>query len=185
MTKTFSLLAVCTGNVCRSPVAERLLAERLGPTVEVSSAGTRALVGEPIHGPMAPLLEQHGGSPLAFSARQVREEDVRTAQLVLAMSRQHRAAVVELWPGAVRRTFTLLEFARIVSGLGATSLTGDTSGVRLSQLLPLAAASRSAYPAHRPGDDDVVDPYGRAGDVYRQSMEQILPAVEAIVAAVR
>ena len=54
----FSILAVCTGNVCRSPAVERLLASKLGPTVSVRSAGTHALVGHPISEPMAALLRQ-------------------------------------------------------------------------------------------------------------------------------
>ena len=54
--EVFSILAVCTGNVCRSPAVERLLASKLGPTVSVSSAGTHALVGHPISEPMAALL---------------------------------------------------------------------------------------------------------------------------------
>mgnify|MGYP002738687724 CR=1 FL=1 len=49
----YRILTVCTGNVCRSPAAERLLEHTLNPSVTVRSAGTRALVGEPIHPPMA------------------------------------------------------------------------------------------------------------------------------------
>jgi protein-tyrosine phosphatase len=47
----FSILAVCTGNVCRSPAVERLLTGQLFPTVTVSSAGMHALVGHPIPNP--------------------------------------------------------------------------------------------------------------------------------------
>jgi hypothetical protein len=43
----FAILCVCTGNVCRSPAAERLLAARLGPGVVVASAGTVAALGGP------------------------------------------------------------------------------------------------------------------------------------------
>jgi len=56
----FSILTVCTGNVCRSPAVERLLSTELGPTVQVSSAGTHALVGHPISQPMAALLTASG-----------------------------------------------------------------------------------------------------------------------------
>ena len=56
----FSILTVCTGNVCRSPAVERLLASKLGPTVSVASAGTHALVGHPISEPMAVLLQNSG-----------------------------------------------------------------------------------------------------------------------------
>ena len=54
--EAFSILTVCTGNICRSPAVERLLTRKLGPTVSVSSAGTHALVGHPIAEPMASLL---------------------------------------------------------------------------------------------------------------------------------
>ncbi|GMA87571.1 hypothetical protein GCM10025868_28210 [Angustibacter aerolatus] len=48
------VLVVCTGNVCRSPLVERLLRQRLGTdAVDVSSAGTQALVGEPMTDPAA------------------------------------------------------------------------------------------------------------------------------------
>ena len=58
----FSILVVSTGNVCRSPAAERLLQQRLGPTVTVESAGTFGLVGEPIAAPMAQLLAERGAA---------------------------------------------------------------------------------------------------------------------------
>ena len=59
----FTILTVCTGNLCRSPAAERLLASKLGPTVKVSSAGTHALVGQPISEPMAALLRDSSLEP--------------------------------------------------------------------------------------------------------------------------
>ena len=65
----FSILAVCTGNVCRSPAVERLLASKLGPTVRVSSAGTHALVGHPISEPMAALLLETAALSLIRSRR--------------------------------------------------------------------------------------------------------------------
>ena len=68
----FSILVVCTGNVCRSPAAERLLASKLGSTVQVASAGTHALVGQPISEPMAALLRDSdlSRSPLKRAACQ-------------------------------------------------------------------------------------------------------------------
>ena len=56
----FRILTVCTGNICRSPVAERLLQAGLGDAVAVSSAGVRAVVGDPIHPGMVALLERSG-----------------------------------------------------------------------------------------------------------------------------
>src|SRR5215204_3965961 len=77
----FSILAVCTGNVCRSPAVERLLATKLGPTITVSSAGTHALVGHPISEPMAMLLRNRGIDTLPFEARRLSEQMLREAGL--------------------------------------------------------------------------------------------------------
>ena len=46
-----TILCICTGNVCRSPAAERLLAHALGPSVHVASAGTYALAGQAVLAP--------------------------------------------------------------------------------------------------------------------------------------
>ena len=110
----FSILAVCTGNVCRSPAVERLLASKLGPTVTVSSAGTHALVGHPISDPMAALLLDSDVEPDSFAARRLSEPMLKEADLILSMTRAQRGLVVELWPPAVRRTFTLRELARLL-----------------------------------------------------------------------
>lgn len=184
MTRPFRVLTLCTGNVCRSPALERLLAARLGPSVSVQSAGTRALVGEPVHGPMQALMLEQGADPEGFRARQLTEQHAREADLVLALTRSHRAAAVDVWPGAVRRTFTLREFARIAAHLTGSGGDGADPGARLAALVPVAAASRASHPPAGPEEDDVVDPYLRHDDVYRQSMDQILPAVEVLVRAV-
>src|SRR5829696_596819 len=118
----FSILAVCTGNVCRSPAVERLLASKLGPTVAVKSAGTHALVGHPISDPMAALLRDGGLETNGFEARRVSEQILKEADLILAMTRAQRGLVVELWPPAVHRAFTLREFARLLDQADASVL---------------------------------------------------------------
>ncbi len=81
---------------------ERLLAAGLaGTDVTVSSAGTGALVGESISGPMAELVTGAGADGTAFAARQLTAAHLRDADLVLALTRAHRRAVVELLPAAV------------------------------------------------------------------------------------
>jgi protein-tyrosine phosphatase len=179
-----TVLAVCTGNVCRSPAVERLLRQAFGPGsgIRVVSAGTGALVGEPIHPPMAALLREAGADAEDFAARGLTEDLVRRGDLVLALTREHRGDVVELAPAAVRRTFTLRELARLAErvdpgALDAAAGPGATPAARLAALLPLAAAQRSAVPAEQ---DDVVDPYRQDAAVYRRSFDQITPAVAAI-----
>ncbi|UZN04133.1 low molecular weight phosphatase family protein [Cellulomonas sp. S1-8] len=177
------ILAVCTGNICRSPVVERLLAARLaGTDVQVASAGTHAVVGNPVSAPMVPLLQSAGADASGFTAQQLTAELVRDADLVLALTRSHRTAIVELVPAAVRRTFTLRELARLVAHLDLETLhaAGDTPAARLRALPALAAGVRHVAGL---GDDDVFDPYGQSDAVYLASYEEIAPAVDTIAAA--
>lgn len=181
----FSVLAVCTGNICRSPAVERLLRTSLAdPGVEVTSAGTGALVGYPVSPPMLALLAAAGVAADDFLARQLTEEMVRRADLVLALTRAHRAAVVELVPAAVRRTFTLREFARLSAGVDPTALPGGAPPVRLRALVQLAAAQRGRLPV-RPTDDDVIDPYRRSDEVYAQVFTTLRASVDEVVGLAR
>lgn len=183
---TFSVLAVCTGNICRSPAVERLLTAVLGTSsgIAVRSAGTGAMVGSAMPDEMAQLVAAAGASPDDFAARQLTEAMLRESQLVLALTRAHRSTIVELFPGAVRRTFTVRELARLVSTVDPADLPTSTPAERFAALLPLAAAQRGQYPSP-PEDDDVVDPYRRSSQVYAESFAQLAPAVRAVVAAVR
>ena len=186
MRAPFTVLAVCTGNICRSPAVERLLAAGLGPGsgVVVTSAGTRAVVGHGVSDPMAALLTSAGVSPQGFAARQITREDVRGADLVLALTRAHRTAVVELEPSVLRRTFTLRELARLAADVDPADLPHGTPAQRLAALVPLAAARRGRARVS-PADDDVVDPFRRSDAVYAQVFDVLTPAVDAVVAAAR
>ncbi len=179
----FRILTVCTGNICRSPVAERLLQAALGESVAVASAGVRAMVGEPIHPEMGALLEGSGIPADGFAARQESSADVRSADLVLALTREHRAQLVQQTPAALRRSFTLLEFAHIVAFPELPPVAAGDVGVRLRELVPLAARHRSlAGPTETL---DVPDPYGRDSVAYELAYALIRDAVDAIARAAR
>lgn len=178
------VLAVCTGNVCRSPVTEILLRAHWAgdPNLLVSSAGIRALVGETIHPPIRKVLLDWNLPDEPFAAVQVTPEILAAADLVLVMTRQHRASVVSLHPPAVRRTFTLLEFARIAP-LVAPSLAPGPLSQRLAALVPKAARARGR--AWATADDDAItDPYDRGAAACRATVDRIQAAVAGIVAAV-
>lgn len=181
--RPFTVLTVCTGNICRSPAVERLLAAALGPDsgVRVESAGVAAVVGAPVAPLMAARLGAAGVSPEDFAARQVTEHMVRDADLVLALTRRHRSALVELSPAAVRRTFTLRELARLAAAVDPGALPPGSAAERLSALVPLATAHRGTHRV-RPEDDDVVDPWGHDARTYARSFEQLAPAVRTIAA---
>ena len=177
--EVFSILAVCTGNVCRSPAVERLLANQLGPSVSVTSAGTHALVGHPISEPMAVLLRQAGVDPEPFQGRRLSEQMLKEADLILTMTRAQRGLVVELRPAAVRRAFTLREFARLLSRVDRSALPDRTPGDRLGAAIPLASAERGKERTS-PGVDDVLDPFRLSDAIYAESFAQMLSAVDAI-----
>jgi protein-tyrosine phosphatase len=175
----YAILCVCTGNVCRSPAAELLLAARLGPSVRVASAGTLGLVGRPIEPPMAAHLAALGLETAGFTARRLTAAEVRAADLVLGLTRGHRAEAVELAPAAVRRAFTLLEFARLLGQIQPDELPDTSVADRLRTAVALAATRRRMVVG--PVDaDDIVDPYRLTQDVYDQSFSGIRIAVDAI-----
>jgi protein-tyrosine phosphatase len=191
----FSILTVCSGNICRSPMAEQLLRAGLAdlPGVRVSSAGTVGLVGSPMDAQAAALSAQFGVTDSALHvARELSAPIVGDAQLVFAMAREHRRAVVEYEPRAARRTFTIREFSRIAAEITNDDL-ADISAIskndiagRLSAAVTIVASMRGMVdrPAS-PEDDDVIDPYRRSVDVYERSAAELRPAVDAVVNFVR
>lgn len=177
------VLTVCTGNICRSPAAHLLLQDAFGPDsgITVSSAGVMALVGEPVSGPMASLLRGAGVNPDGFAASQLTEADVRRATLILGLTRAHRSHAVSLWPAAVRRSFTLKEFARLATLVPETDIAALAGSggpaARLEALAALAGRYRIPVPAE---EDDIIDPYRRSNAVYADVFAQIRAAVGAI-----
>jgi protein-tyrosine phosphatase len=156
------VLVVCTGNICRSPMAEHLLRAGLSERdVLVASAGTHGLVGEGMQPHALDVLRERGVDGSGFRARRLEAHHVEDADLVLTATREHRAAAVTLAPRAVRKTFTLREFDRLLS---VADLTAAADG---SALVAAAAAHRGLVRPDKPGDDDITDPYGgpRAGYV--------------------
>lgn len=175
------VLLVCTGNICRSPVAERFLGEHWSGEwdVHVSSAGTRAHVGAPIYSPVRKLLVERGLAEVPFLARQLTPALVQAADLVLVMTREHRSAVVVLHPAAVRRTFTLREFAR-VAPMGEATMRGNSLGERLASLVSAASRLRGLARVSA-AEDAIVDPYGRGDSACLAAVDQIEHMVDDVV----
>ena len=94
-----SILVVCIGNICRSPVAERMLQQML-PEKEISSAGVGALVDHPVDELAAKVASEHGLDTSGHMARQLTPEICRGADLILAMSEENREQVYRIAPEA-------------------------------------------------------------------------------------
>jgi len=163
---TFRVLHVCTGNICRSPMAEHLmragLRQRLGADAGrfvIESAGTWGHTGSPMESSAMSTLASYDVDGSSFSARELVAEHVVAADLILGATREHRAAAVVLHPRAAARTFTLREFARLAGAVDAAALpTGDVEE-RARALVTAVAGRRGLVPPDSPRDDDLDDPY--------------------------
>jgi protein-tyrosine phosphatase len=166
----FRVLFVCIGNVCRSPLGERLLAGRLdSEQFEVSSAGVGALVGSQMTPEVVAHLESYGGSADGFASRQLTPAMVGQSDLVLTATAAIRSRVLEDSPGALRRTFTVLEFAALLDVIPPES---DPA-----VLVRTAAQERSRAELD---DYDIADPYGRGEETNAVAATTMAAAVERI-----
>jgi protein-tyrosine phosphatase len=98
-----TILTVCTGNICRSPMAEVVLADRLrrlGVTAVVESAGIAALVGHPADPEAVALLAERGLDLSAHRARQLTPALIKSFELILVMDREHQREVEAMLPSA-------------------------------------------------------------------------------------
>jgi protein-tyrosine phosphatase len=105
-----NVLVVCVGNICRSPMAEALMAADL-PGVQVASAGLQALVGHPADPTACELLEERGIDIAEHRAQQLDLDLCQRADLILVMDREQRRAVQERYLFAAGKVFRLCEFS--------------------------------------------------------------------------
>jgi tRNA threonylcarbamoyl adenosine modification protein (Sua5/YciO/YrdC/YwlC family) len=143
------ILFVCTGNTCRSPMAEILMRQRLARHLKcrpeeledkgyiVRSAGLSAANGCPPAAEAVAVMHEHGMDLTSHESQPLTEQLVRHADLILPMTAGHWQAIVNRWPNAADRTMMLL-----------------------------------------PNQADVADPIGTAVDDYRRCAEQIKVGVE-------
>ncbi len=166
--KRFTILTVCTANICRSPLMEILLRARLDPErFAVASAGVRGWDAAPVDSMVVLEIARLGHDASVHRSRTLDVHHVEQAELVLTAAREHRASVLAMSPRALRKTFTLREFAALIDGLGSDSL---------EDLVSDASRRRSTGPA----DVDVPDPYMRGPDVHRDVADQIAASVATV-----
>lgn len=182
MTREFSVLFVCTGNICRSPAAELLFRPRVAALpVTVGSAGTSGLSGHDVDRPTAFALRELGIDPSPHAARRLTTDMVAAASLILTATTAHRSVVVQAEPLAFRRTFTIREFARLGAHLPplAEPPTAETLRARVAEV----ADQRGIVEPGLPGSDDIGDPLGGGLDVARATVAEIDAALDGVARA--
>lgn len=105
-----NILTVCTGNICRSPVAEYLLRHEIaqaGRKADVRSAGIGALVDHPADETALKVMDELGVPMQAHRARQIKVEHTRWADLILVMQSHHLEYVLSMDPTARGKTFLM------------------------------------------------------------------------------
>ncbi len=195
----FCILAVCTGNLCRSPQLEQLLRARLplavrgadASAVEIASAGTMARDGAPME-PLALAEAERLGiaDSAAHRARRLLPEHIELADLVIGLTHEHRSAVVRAVPRANHRVFTLIELTRVVEMLAERTgaervepLGDDGVAGFLGRVVAAAGRARGLLPLAATRHIDIDDPYGRSPAAYRRSADAVAEHVDRLTAA--
>lgn len=111
-----SLLTVCIGNICRSPIAEGLFrhyAEEQGLDMRVASAGLGALVNHPADAFSVELMNEIGIDISAHRARQITPEIVAESELIITMETWQQRKVEEQFPFARGRVFAIGKWSQL------------------------------------------------------------------------
>jgi protein-tyrosine phosphatase len=196
----FTVLHVCMGNICRSPMAERLLVlaasqrlgkldpdARLGDLLRSVSAGTGGWhEGEEMNPPAARQIILRGGSTEGFTARKLTSAQIDGADLILAATADQSDYVHALVPGAAARTFVLGHLGRLLRDLELRSLPPvgtDPEAFTLRATALVVAADRHRGETEPQPGDDLDDPWGRGDQTFQRIADDIDEALYTLVDA--
>jgi protein-tyrosine phosphatase len=167
------ILVVCTGNICRSPIAEGILKaefrRRLGERgPEVISAGTAGWEGSRAMPESVDAAAERGADISDHVAHRLGSTDVERADLIVGMSPEHRDDVIRLAPGAAAKTFTLKELVRLLEELPPVDAPASTdAATSWTERVRQAHELRRSGFSGNPQNEDVADPLGLPFESFR------------------
>lgn len=102
------IIVICTGNICRSPIAEILLRNHFqGTSTQVDSAGTAALVNHPADALAQQVMGEHGHDLKAHRAKQATQAMLTARDLILTLDQSHNNWISARFPQLLGRTHKL------------------------------------------------------------------------------
>ena len=184
-TSAFTILVVCSGNICRSAIGQQLLRARFAELgaeheLQVLSAGTIAGRADTMPVEAEQVSRRYGGRPDGHLSTPLSEKLIGRSQLVLTATRDHRAIVASLLPRASRIAFTFNQFARLAASVEPGELDAIENPI---DRVAAIAAQRGFAPPERPEDDDTDDPFMEPIEVYERVAAEIDAATRAIATA--
>ena len=166
---TIDVAFICTGNICRSPMAEVLLRARLAtvaPDVVIGSAGL-LFDGRPAERNAVRAMARYGLDLSHHEAQTISLDLLADTSLILAMERQHVIEVAELDPDLFARSYTLPELVRSASVMGVRP-----AGVDLRTWVESAGSVRTAQDYFQSDpSSEVADPMGGSARAFRTCAE--------------
>jgi protein-tyrosine phosphatase len=174
----FSVLHVCTGNICRSPMSERILAGLTGEDVFNHGAGIAAFhEGEGMHATSMDELESRGYDYEGFKARHIDRAHIEASDLILVATTGHLEYIDERFPEATGKTFLVRPFGSMAADLLPELPDGDVA-TRGKALVVAADARRGDYP-----ELNLSDPWGMHRGAFTQVAGQLEDALKAVATA--
>jgi protein-tyrosine phosphatase len=177
------VLFVCTGNICRSPMAHGFLSDLshrlLGGAIEVRSAGTWAHSGSPPSSEAVRSARARGVDIGSLRSTPFSPRLAGWADVVVAMTSEQRDEVLDQAPEAGERTFTLKELVALLEALPAPA--AGRSRPELVQLVAAADALRVSGAAPPLADEDVADPLGLSMETFRAVAWEIEELVNGLL----
>lgn len=169
------VLVVCTGNVCRSPVAEAFLRaafeDRMGSaSPQVASAGTMGWTGSGADPHSIQAAAEHGIDISGHRARALDRADIASSSLILAMANEHVDAITSAAPSARSKTFTLKELVRLLEAIPPTE--ADASDPIVARVEAADELRRAGF-AGDPHDEGIADPLGLPLEAFRLVADEI------------